>query len=121
MTYQEFVKEYVGLDEDIINELHKNLPCIKQLSIDHIRDIQQYPDDEFRNLYLTEIRMYYTSLSEDCAELIIIRVLSDIKFPFCDFTKISQNLTELKISPDIALKLYLNLRKIYLKMCEYDK
>lgn len=120
MTYQEFVKEYVGLDEDIIDELYKNLPCIKQLSIDNIRSIQQYPDDEFRYIYLTEIRMYYTSLSEDYTEL-IIRVLSDIKFPFCDFTKISQNLTELKISPDVALKLYLNLRRIYLKMCGYDK
>lgn len=120
MTYQEFVKEYVGLDEDIIDELHKNLPCIKQLSIDRIRDIQQYPDDGFRNLYLTEIRMYYLPISEDYAEL-TFRVLSDVNFPFCDFTKISQTLTELKIPVDIALKLYLNLRKIYLKMCGYDK
>lgn len=120
MTYQEFVKEYVGLDEDIIDELHKHLPCIKQLSIDNIRGIQQYQDEGFRNIYFTEIKMYYTSLSEDYAEL-IIRALYDIKFPFCDFTKISQNLTELKISPDIVLKLYLNLRKIYLKMCGYDK
>lgn len=120
MTYQEFVKEYVGLDEDIINELYKNLPCTKQLSIGNIRDIQQYPDDAFRNLYLTEIRMYYLPISEDYAEL-TIRALSNVNFPFCDFTKISQTLTELKISVDVALKLYLNLRRIYLKVCEYDK
>lgn len=120
MTYQEFVKEYVGLDEDIINELHKNLPCLKQISIDDIRAIQTYPDDGFRNLYIREIQTHYTLISEDYKHLIAGMTL-DVHFPFWDFTKISQDLIELKISLDVVLKLYINLRKIYLKLCGYDK
>lgn len=120
MTYQEFVKEYVGLDEDIIDEICKNLPYIKQLSIENIRGIQKYPDDEFRSLYLIEIRLYYSTISEDYINL-ITQTLSDINFPFCDFTKISRTLIEYQIPLDVALKLYLSLRKIYFKICGYDK
>ena len=120
MTYQEFVKEYVGLDEDLIDEICKNLPCLKQITIDNIRVIQLHPNDGFRNLLFKEIKMCYKSISGDCVEL-IFRAISNICFPFCDFTKISQELTDLEISSDVVLKLYLNLRKIYLKICGYDK
>lgn len=119
MTYQEFVKEYVGLDEDIINELCKNLPCTKQISMDDVRGIQQYPEDEFEALYIRELRNFYDNLTDNANS--IINVIVNVNFPFCDFTKISQTLTELKISSDVALKLYLNLRKIYFKTCGYDK
>lgn len=119
MTYQEFVKEYVGLDEDIINELCKNLPCTKQISMDDIRGIQIHPEDKFQELYIRELRNFYDNLIDDTNS--IINVIVNVNFPFYDFTKISQTLTELKISPDVALKLYLNLRRIYLKICGYDK
>lgn len=114
MTYQEFVKEYVGLDEDIINELYKNLPCTKQISIDDIRGIQIHPEDKFQELYIRELRNFYDTNS-------IINIIIDVNFPFCDFTKISQTLTERKIFSDVVLKLYFNLRKIYFKVCGYDK
>lgn len=119
MTYQEFVKEYVELDENIINELCKNLSCTKQISIEDIRGIQKYLEDKFKELYVRELQNFYNNLMEDTNSIMII--ITDVNFPFCDFTKISQTLTERKISSDVALKLYLNLRKMYLKICGYDK